>query len=106
VTARICLPICTYDPVMFWTRKRIDPQSELVRLKVLAFDAAVLEDNAARAGAALGCSYSNSNEYEAELIAERLEAGIYGPKSLPWKMRIAAIAAGLCAVVALIILFT
>ena len=91
---------------MWMKPKVIDPQSEIMRLKVLAFDAAALEDNAVRAGAALGCSYANSNEYEAELIAARLAAGIYGPKSMPWKMRFAAIAAGLGVVVALILLFT
>jgi hypothetical protein len=37
-----------------------------------AFDAHV-----ARAGLALGCSYSSSAEYEAALIAERRAAGAY-----------------------------
>ena len=41
---------------------------------------------------------------EAELIAARRAAGIYGPKSHPWKIRIVAIAAGLLCVVALILL--
>ncbi|MBV9348660.1 MAG: hypothetical protein JOZ70_08965 [Pseudolabrys sp.] len=39
-----------------------------------------LEAIAARAGAALACSFSNSDEYNAALIAERRAAGIYGPR--------------------------
>jgi hypothetical protein len=37
-----------------------------------------LEANAACAGLALGCSYSSSDEYEAELIMARRAAGAYG----------------------------
>ena len=59
-----------------------------------------------RAGFALACSYSNSNEYEAELIAVRRKAGAYGPKNRPWIGRIGAIAVGLLALVALILLTT
>ena len=36
-----------------------------------------LEANAEQAGRALACSYSSSDEFEAALIAERREAGIY-----------------------------
>jgi hypothetical protein len=45
-------------------------------------DAAVqaLEACARRAGAALACMYSSSDEYDAALIAERRAAGVYGPK--------------------------
>ena len=32
------------------------------------------------AGAALGCRYSSSDEYEAALIAERRQAGAYGSR--------------------------
>lgn len=63
-----------------------------------------LEDNAARAGAALGCNYSNAAEYEAALIAERRAAGAYGPRRNPWPVRLAAMVLGLAAVVAIIIL--
>jgi hypothetical protein len=37
-----------------------------------------LEANAASAGLALGCAYSSSDEYEAELIQARRKAGAYG----------------------------
>jgi len=39
-----------------------------------------LEDNAARAGFAFACCYATAAEYEAELIAARRAAGVYGPK--------------------------
>jgi hypothetical protein len=37
-----------------------------------------LEACATRAGFALGCAYSSSDEYEAELIKSRRAAGAYG----------------------------
>lgn len=37
-----------------------------------------LEANAACAGRALGCAYSSSDEYEAEIIQVRRKAGAYG----------------------------
>jgi hypothetical protein len=86
---------------MWWGRTQVQSPAE-----VLALKASVLEENVSRAGAALGCSYANSREYEAELIAARRAAGIYGPKSHPWKMRVAAIAAGLAVVIVLIVLIT
>ena len=106
MTATLCLPFRTYHPIMWWVRRPKEPQSEILRLKALAFATAALEDNAVRAGAALGCSYANSHEYEAELISARRAAGIYGRKGQPWKTRLAAIAAGLAVVVALILLVT
>ena len=104
MTATLCLPFRTYHPIMWWAHRPNERQAEILRLKELAFEAAALEDNAMRAGAALGCSYANSHEYEAELISARRAAGIYGRKSHPWKTRLAAIAAGLAVVVALILL--
>ena len=86
---------------MWWGRTQLRPQTEVQALK-----ASALEDNAARAGFALVCSYANSNEYEAELIAARREAGLYGPRRSSWKARIAAIAAGLLTLVVLIVLTT
>jgi len=86
---------------MWWGRAQVQSPTE-----VLALRASALEDNAVRAGAALGCSYADSREYEAELIAERRAAGAYGSGSYRWRMRFAAIGAGLAAVVALILLFT
>jgi hypothetical protein len=101
MTATLCLPDRTYHPIMWWVRTTVEPQTEVLTFKVSA-----LENNAARAGFALACCYANSNEYEAELIAARRKAGVYGPKSWPWKSRIAAIAVGLLAVVVLILLTT
>lgn len=83
---------------MWRTRSQVEQPAQLCALEV-----ASLEDNAARAGAALGCSYSSSAEYEAELIAVRRAAGAYGPHRKPWKMRLAAIALGLAVVVAAIV---
>ena len=40
--------------------------------------AVALEANAASAGRALGCAYSSSDEYEAEIIQVRRKAGAYG----------------------------
>ena len=101
MTETLCLHIRTYYCVMRWGRTQVHSPTE-----VLALQASALEDNVAQAGAALGCSYSNSREYEAELIAVRRAAGAYGSRSYRWKMRVAAIGAGLAAVVALILLFT
>ena len=39
-----------------------------------------LESRAEQAGTALACCYSSSAEFDAELIAERRAAGVYGPK--------------------------
>jgi len=51
------------------------------RLSLLSAPKAdALEANAARAGLALGCRYSSSDEYEAEIIRARREAGVYGPR--------------------------
>jgi len=35
---------------------------------------------AARAGCALACPYSSSDEFEAAIIRSKLDAGVYGPK--------------------------
>jgi len=84
---------------MRWGRSQVQSPAE-----VLALKASALAENVAHAGAALGCSYANSREYEAELIAERRAAGVYGPKRYPWKITFAAIASGLLALVVLILL--
>jgi hypothetical protein len=39
-----------------------------------------LATEAARAGCALACSYSSSDEFEAAVIRSKLDAGVYGPK--------------------------
>ena len=40
----------------------------------------VLESTAARAGCAMACPFSSSDEFEAAVIRSKLDAGIYGPK--------------------------
>jgi hypothetical protein len=68
-----------------------------------AGDLTALEAIAQRAGAALACAYSSSAEYDAELIAERRAAGVYGPRRRRRRLLIGAagIAAG-----ALLIVFS
>jgi hypothetical protein len=46
----------------------------------LAGDPKALEAEAASAGLALACSYSSSDEYEAELIQIRRQAGLYSSR--------------------------
>ena len=82
---------------MWWTRAEVTQP-----MQGWASEVATLEDSVARAGAALGCSYSSSAEYEAELIAERRAAGSYGRPCRAWLLRACAVAAGLAAVVVLI----
>ena len=43
-------------------------------------DFLALEAVVERAGCALACSFSSSDEFEAALIAERRAAGVYGPR--------------------------
>jgi hypothetical protein len=68
-------------------------------------DVLALEAQAARAGMALACAYSNSAEFDAALIADRRAAGVYGPRRHRRQMLIAAagIAAGLTALALLIL---
>lgn len=63
-----------------------------------------LEAYAEQAGAALGCAYSSSAEFDAALIAERRAAGVYGPKRQRRQMLMAGagVMAGLAVVVAVI----
>jgi hypothetical protein len=42
--------------------------------------ALALEANADRARLALACAYSSSEEYEADVIRARRQAGVYGPR--------------------------
>ena len=67
-------------------------------------DVLALEDSVARAGFALACCYTTSDEYEAELIAARRAAGVYGPKRRRWKTRFLAVTVGIAVVVILIVL--
>ena len=45
---------------------------------VVMTPALALEANVACAGLALGCAYSSSDEYEAEIVRVRRAAGAYG----------------------------
>jgi hypothetical protein len=78
---------------MWWGRTQVQSPAE-----VLALKASALDDNVMRAGAALGCSYANSHEYEAELIAARRAAGAYGSRHGAWQIQIGAIVAALVVV--------
>jgi hypothetical protein len=75
---------------MGWVRGRNLSDADDLAVKALALDS-----YAARAGTALGCCYANSREYEAELIAKRRAAGVYGPARRPLRARGALLAAAL-----------
>ena len=62
-----------------------------------------LENNAAHAGAALACPFSNSAEFDAALIAARRAAGVYGPRKHRKQMLVSA--AGIAAGLAVVVLF-
>lgn len=55
---------------------------------------------AARAGLALACAYSSSDEYEAAVIRARRDAGAYGGR--PRQRQLAMVVAATAAVVLLI----
>jgi hypothetical protein len=63
-----------------------------------------LEAFAACAGAAMGCAFSSSAEYDAALIADRRAAGLYGPRR--HRRQMLATAAGVALGLAIIILLT
>jgi hypothetical protein len=61
-----------------------------------------LARDAERAGAVMGCHYLSSDEYEAELIAERRRAGAYGrPKRYSLVLLTAILAVTLLSMVVL-----
>jgi hypothetical protein len=64
-------------------------------------DGAMLEIYAERAGLALGCVFSSSEEFEADIIRARRAAGDYGPKRQSWRIA-AGLAAGVLLVIALL----
>jgi hypothetical protein len=43
-------------------------------------DLLTLENTVARAGSALACPFSSSDEFEAAVVKSKLDAGVYGPK--------------------------
>jgi hypothetical protein len=64
-----------------------------------------LEACAERAGTALACAYSSSAEFDAELIAARRAAGVYGPRRYrrQWLLVAAGLAAGLAVLAFLLV---
>jgi hypothetical protein len=78
-------------PAMWLSASSMRPDTDLMALEACA----------ERAGAALACAYSSSAEFDAELIAERRAAGVYGPRRQ--RRRILATAAGIAAALAAII---
>lgn len=68
-------------------------------------DVIALEAYAARAGAAMACTFSSSAEFDAALIAERRAAGVYGPRRHRKQMLMSAagLAAGLAVIILLIV---
>jgi hypothetical protein len=90
---------------MWWTKVSGQRQAERSEAQDLAGQVLALEDNAVRAGCALVCSYSSSQEYEAALITERRAAGAYGPSRKAWPAHIAGIAAGITVIAALVFIF-
>jgi len=63
----------------------------------------VLALEAERAGAAMACAFSSSDEYESAVIAERRAAGIYGPRRYR-KQRVATAAGVACGLAVLLFL--
>ena len=51
-----------------------------LRVGLRRTDALALQAQAVRAGCALACAYSSSDEFEAAVIRAKRAAGIYGPK--------------------------
>ena len=57
----------------------------------LTADLLALQSTAERAGLALACPFSSSDEFESAIIRAKLDAGVYGPKrQRRWRALIAA----------------
>jgi hypothetical protein len=63
----------------------------------------VLEGAALRAGHAMACPFSSSDEFEAAVIRSRLAAGVYGPKRRRRRLLFAGAAGSMLAVLLWII---
>ena len=61
----------------------------------------VLALEAERAGAAMACAFSSSDEFESAVIAERRAAGIYGPRR--YRKHTMATAAGIVCGLAIVV---
>jgi type IV secretory pathway component VirB8 len=75
--------------------------AQALTARALNAEVLALEDFARRAGAAMACSYSSSEEFDAALIAERRAAGVYGPRRHRKQMlaSVAGIATGLAVII-------
>ena len=62
-----------------------------------------LEGTAARAGCAMACPFSSSDEFEAAVIRSRLDAGVYGPKRRQRHVLFAGAASGMLVLLLLMI---
>jgi hypothetical protein len=69
----------------------------------LQADLGALEASAERAGAALGCIYSSSNEFEAAAIRARRAVNLWGPRTIG-TMRLVLAATAIAALAALVTL--
>ena len=59
---------------------------------------------AQRAGVALGCAFSSSEEFEADIIRVRRAAGVYGPRRHHRQVVFAGITVGVALLLAIILL--
>jgi hypothetical protein len=59
----------------------------------LPADDLTLEAYVERAGCALACAYASSDEFEAAIIREKRNAGVYGPKRRYRQIAVAAVLA-------------
>ena len=67
----------------------------------ISTDVLALQAHAERAGCALACAYSSSDEFEAAVIRAKLDAGVYGPKR---RRRLVLYAGAATAVLAVVVL--
>jgi hypothetical protein len=81
----------------------IASMGRLLSLDRMRADFVALEANIRRAGCALACPYSSSDEFEAAVIRARRHAGIYGPRRHRRAAIVAGIVTGALVVVLLII---
>jgi hypothetical protein len=77
-----------------FTNRRHNPRMQR-GITHLASEISLLEASVERARLALGCSFSSSAEYEADLIRERRAAGAYGSSRSRRGIALGGIAAGL-----------
>jgi hypothetical protein len=67
----------------------------------ISTDALALQAHVERAGCAMACAYSSSDEFEAAVIRAKRDAGAYGPKR---RRRLVLYAGAATAVLAVVVL--